>query len=96
MLLLVTEERVLENTREIVEIQAANKLYLIAPPQNSAFWYYRIQIHIQMQKYKILEMQLAAQTNTQLLHLKVPPAGRSGRKSEDIWFHSLNTLSTQH
>ena len=49
-----------------------------------------------MQKYKILEMQLAAQTNTQLLHLKVPPAGRSGRKSEDIWFHTLNTLSTQH
>ena len=41
-------------------------------------------------------MQLAAQTNTQLLHLKVPPAGRSGRKSEDIWFHTLNTLSTQH
>ena len=38
VLLMVTEERILENTRELVEIQAANKQYLIAPPQNSALW----------------------------------------------------------
>ena len=66
-------------------------LHLKIQPSGSTEYKY-----IQMQKYKILEIQLAAQTNTQLLHLKVPPAGRSGRKSEDIWFHTLNTLSTQH